>query len=491
MEFTTQHFIALLPLLITSATVVLVMLAIAWKRNHTLTFGLSVLGLNLALLSLLPALGVTPIEVTPLLLVDKFACYYMAVVLAATLACVTLTHAYLGGESGKGYPGNREELYLLMLLSAAGGLVLVSAQHLAGLFIGLELLSVPTYGMIAYAFFNKRSLEAGIKYMVLSAAGSAFLLFGMALLYAESGNLTFAGIGAKLAADGLPSMLAQLGVGMMLIGLSFKLSLVPFHLWTPDVYEGAPAPVAAFLATASKVAVFAVLLRLYQMSPATAGGWLNDLLTLIAIASIIFGNLLALLQNNLKRLLGYSSIAHFGYLLVALIASKGLAVEAVGVYLATYVLTSLGAFGVITLMSTPYSGRDADALYEYRGLFWRRPYLTAVLTVMMLSLAGIPLTAGFIGKFYVVAAGVQSQQWWLLAALVIGSAIGVFYYLRVMVTLFMVEPNLRRHDAPLHWGQQAGGVMLLFVALLAFFLGVYPQPLLELVQQATLVALLP
>lgn len=488
-EFTTQHFIALLPLLITSATIVLVMLAIAWKRNHAMTFGLSVLGLNLALLSLLPALDVTPIEVTPLLLVDKFACYYMALVLAATLACVTLIHAYLGGESGKGYPGNREELYLLMLLSAAGGLVLVSAQHLAGLFIGLELLSVPTYGMIAYAFFNKRSLEAGIKYMVLSAAGSAFLLFGMALLYAESGNLTFAGIGAKLAADGLPSMLAQIGMGMMLIGLAFKLSLVPFHLWTPDVYEGAPAPVAAFLATASKVAVFAVLLRLYQVSPAAAGGWLNDLLTLIAIASIIFGNLLALLQNNLKRLLGYSSIAHFGYLLVALIASKGLAVEAVGVYLATYVLTSLGAFGVITLMSTPYSGRDADALYEYRGLFWRRPYLTAVLTVMMLSLAGIPLTAGFIGKFYVVAAGVQSQQWWLLGALVLGSAIGVFYYLRVMVTLFMVEPNLRRHDAPLHWGQQAGGLMLLFVALLAFVLGVYPQPLLELVQHAGLTGL--
>lgn len=491
MLFTTQHFIALLPLLITSITAVVVMLAIAWKRNHSLTLVLSVLGLNLALLSLLPAAGVTPIEVTPLLLVDKFACFYMGLVLAATLACVTLIHAYLGGESGKGYPGNREELYLLMLLAVVGGLVLVSAQHLAGLFIGLELLSVPTYGMIAYAFFNKRSLEAGIKYMVLSAAGSAFLLFGMALLYAESGNLSFAGIGAKLAADGLPSLLAQLGMGMMLIGLAFKLSLVPFHLWTPDVYEGAPAPVAAFLATASKVAVFVVLLRLYQMSPAMAGGWLSDLLTLIAIASILFGNLLALLQNNLKRLLGYSSIAHFGYLLVALIASKGLAVEAVGVYLATYVLTSLGAFGVITLMSTPYSGRDCDALYQYRGLFWRRPYLTAVLTVMMLSLAGIPLTAGFIGKFYVVAAGVQSQQWWLLAALVIGSAIGVFYYLRVMVTLFMVEPNLQRQDAPFDWAQRAGGIMLMGVAALAFMLGVYPQPLLELVQQANLVALLP
>lgn len=485
-EFTLQHLIALLPLLVTSLTAVVVMLAIAAKRNHALTFILSVVGLNLALLSLIPALKVAPLEVTPLLLIDTFACYYMALVLAASLACITLIHAYLGGASGKGYPGNREELYLLVLLSAAGGLVLVSAQHLASLFIGLELLSVPTYGMIAYAFFNKRSLEAGIKYMVLSAAGSAFLLFGMALLYAESGNLAFADIGISLMRES--SQLVQIGIGMMLIGLAFKLSLVPFHLWTPDVYEGAPAPVAAFLATASKVAVFAVLLRLYQISPAMSGGWLNDLLSLIAIASILVGNLLALLQNNLKRLLGYSSIAHFGYLLVALVASKGLAVEAVGVYLATYVLTSLGAFGVITLMSTPYSGRDADALYEYRGLFWRRPYLTAVLTVMMLSLAGIPLTAGFIGKFYVIAAGVEAQLWWLLGAMVLGSAIGVFYYLRVMVTLFMREPNLHRHDAPFDWGQRAGGIMLLVVALLAFFLGVYPQPLLELVQQAGLVA---
>lgn len=486
-DFTLQHLIALLPLLVTSLTAIVVMLAIAARRNHAMTFILSVVGLNLALLSLIPALEVGPIEVTPLLLIDAFACYYMGLVLAASLACITLIHAYLGGNSGKGYPGNREELYLLVLLSAAGGLVLVSAQHLAGLFIGLELLSVPTYGMIAYAFFNKRSLEAGIKYMVLSAAGSAFLLFGMALLYAESGNLGFADIGASLAQES--SQLVQIGIGMMLIGLAFKLSLVPFHLWTPDVYEGAPAPVAAFLATASKVAVFAVLLRLYQISPAMSGGWLSDLLTLIAIASILFGNLLALLQNNLKRLLGYSSIAHFGYLLVALVASKGLAVEAVGVYLATYVLTSLGAFGVITLMSTPYSGRDADALYEYRGLFWRRPYLTAVLTVMMLSLAGIPLTAGFIGKFYVIAAGVEAQLWWLLGAMVLGSAIGVFYYLRVMVTLFMREPNMHRHDAPFDWGQRAGGIMLLVVALLAFFLGVYPQPLLELVQHAGLVAL--
>jgi len=484
MQLTLSHFIALLPLLIVGATVVVVMLGIAWRRSHELTFMLSAGGLNLALLSIIPALKVTPLAVTSLLLVDHFALYYTGLTLVATLACLTLTHAYLGkGQAQEGFPGNREELYLLMLLAAAGGVVLVSTEHLAGLFIGLELLSVPLYGMVGYAFFNRHSLEAAIKYMVLSATGSAFLLFGMALLYGETGSLVFSVIGQAAITD-----LTRLGIGLMLVGLAFKLSLVPFHLWTPDVYQGAPAPVATFLATASKVGVFAVLVRLFEMSPATADGWLNTLLTLIAIASILVGNLLALLQSNLKRLLSYSSIAHFGYLLVALIASNGLALETVGVYLASYVLTSLGAFGVVTLVSTPFKERDADALYDYRGLFWRRPYLTAVLAVMMLSLAGIPLTAGFIGKFYVLATGVDAKLWWLMGAMVIGSAIGVFYYLRVMVTLFLVEPGMRRHDAPQAWGQQVGGIMLLLVAALTLLIGVYPQPLLDLVQHAGLAA---
>lgn len=232
--------------------------------------------------------------------------------------------------------------------------------------------------------------------------------------------------------------------------------------------------------------MFAVLLRLYLQSPAMAGGWLENLLALFAIGSILIGNLLALTQSNLKRLLGYSSIAHFGYITIALIAGKGLAQEAIALYLVTYVITSLGAFGVIALMSTPFKGRDCDALYEYRGLFWRRPYLTAVLTLMMLSLAGIPLTAGFIGKFFIIATGVQSQLWWLLGVMVIGSGIAVFYYLRVMVTLFLVEPNLRRYDAPMNWNVRAGGIMLLAIAVLAFFFGVYPQPLLELVKLAVL-----
>jgi NADH-quinone oxidoreductase subunit N len=340
--------------------------------------------------------------------------------------------------------------------------------------------------MVAYAFRETRSLEGGIKYMVLSAAASAFLLFGMALLYAQAGTLSFSGVGAVLSQQATYSPLVLAGVALMITGLGFKLSLAPFHLWTPDVYEGAPAPVGAFLATASKVAVFAALLRFFYVSPAAREGLLFEVLAVISVASIAIGNLLALNQNNLKRLLGYSSIAHFGYILVAIVAHGPLSVEAVGVYLITYQATTLGAFGVVALMSSPFGGQDADAVFDYRGLFWRRPYLTAVLTVMMLSLAGIPLTAGFIGKFYIVTVGVAQQLWWLMGAVVIGSAIGLYYYLRVMVTLYLPAPGMRRYDAPLQWGQQAGGYMVILLILATLAMGVFPQPMLQLVNAATI-----
>ncbi len=485
MNLTRESFIALSPLLITSATAVLVMLSIAIRRQHWWNATLTAIGLNAALASLYFAAQVGPQAVTPLLMIDGYALFYMAIILVATLGCATLAHAYM-----EGYQGNREEMYLLLTLAASGGLVLACSRHFASLFIGIELLSVPVYAMVAYLFREKRSLEAGIKYMVLSAVASAFLLFGMALLYSQYGSLRFSDFVAHLGmVVSAPIIFA--GMAMMVVGLGFKLSLAPFHLWTPDVYEGAPAPVGAFLATASKVAVFAVLLRFIVEAPAARMGLLRDVFTAIAIASIVIGNLLALTQSNLKRLLGYSSIAHFGYVLVIVIAGINirteLVLEGVGVYLLTYVVTTLGAFGVVTLMSSPYAGHDADALSHYRGLFWRRPYLSGVLTAMMLSLAGIPITAGFIGKFYALKAGVDAHLWLLLGAVVLGSAMGLYYYLRVMVTSFLAAPGMARYDAELKWGQQAGGIMVLALTALMFFLGMYPQPIIEMIQRATLV----
>lgn len=478
MPLTLQDLVSLLPLLVTAATAVVVMLAIAIRRHHDGNATLTVIGLNLALASVvLVALLRQPHTVTSLLVVDGYACFFMVLILASTLACATLAHAYL-----RQFEGNREEFYLLLVLAACGGIVLACSRHLASLFIGLELLSVPVYGMVAYTFRQSRSLEAGVKYLVLSASASAFLLFGMALLYAQSGTLEFAGLGAQLGASRAIDPVLMAGVGMLLVGLAFKLSLVPFHLWTPDVYEGAPAPVGAFLASASKVAVLAVLVRFIYATPAAHHLVVRELLAALAIASILFGNLLALQQSNLKRLLGYSSIAHFGYVLVAVVIGGNLGIQAIAIYMMVYVVATLAAFGAVALMSSPSGQDDADALFSYRGLFWQRPLLSSVLTVTLLSLAGIPMTAGFIGKFAVIMVGASQGLWLMLLVMVIGSAIGVFYYLRAMIALYMAVPGMRRHDVELGWGQRMGGIMVLAMAALMLLLGIYPQPALEVIR---------
>lgn len=481
MTITPQHLIALLPLLIVGLSVVVVMLSIAWRRNHFVNATLTVVGLNVALLSLFFVGQAGPMDVTPLLRVDGYSMLYTGLVILASLATCTFAYPWL-----EGYTDNREEFYLLVLIAALGGVVLASANHLAALFIGIELISLPLFGLIGYAFRQKRSLEAAIKYMILSAAASSFLLFGMALVYADSGNLGFQALGKSLGDGMLQQPLLLAGLGMMIVGLGFKLSLVPFHLWTPDVYQGAPAPVSTFLATASKIAIFGVVMRLFMYAPVTDSEAVRTVLAIIAFASILFGNLMAISQSNIKRLLGYSSIAHLGYLLVALIAvqTHQLSLETVGVYLAGYLFSSLGAFGVVSLMSSPYRGPDADSLYSYRGLFWHRPILSAVMTVMMLSLAGIPMTLGFIGKFYVIAVGVNAHLWWLTGAVVLGSAIGLYYYLRVTVSLYLSPPELLQRDTPANWAFTAGGVVVLISAILVLLLGIYPQPLINLVQMA-------
>ena len=477
MTITPQQLIALLPLLIVGLTVVVVMLSIAWRRNHFLNATLSVIGLNVALVSLWFVGQTGAMDVTPLMRVDGYAMLYTGLVLLASLATCTFAYPWL-----EGYTDNKDEFYLLVLIAALGGILLANANHLAALFLGIELISLPLFGLIGYAFRQKRSLEASIKYTILSAAASSFLLFGMALVYANSGSLSF----VTLANSTMHEPLLLAGLGMMIVGLGFKLSLVPFHLWTPDVYQGAPAPVSTFLATASKIAIFGVVMRLFLYMPVGDSEAVRVVLGIIAFASIIFGNLMALSQTNIKRLLGYSSISHLGYLLVALIALRSgqMSMEAVGVYLAGYLFSSLGAFGVVSLMSSPYRGPDADSLFSYRGLFWHRPILSAVMTVMMLSLAGIPMTLGFIGKFYVLAVGVNAHLWWLTAGVVIGSAIGLYYYLRVAVSLYLSAPQQLNRDAPTNWQYSAGGIVVLISALLVLILGIWPQPLISIVQLA-------
>ena len=462
--------LALLPLLLLAGTAVVVMLGIAAKRSHALTAGLTLAGFAASFLSIFASAPLVPRQVTSLLLVDRYALFYIGLIIASAAAVAVLSYQYFAKHDGQ-----REELYLLLVLSTLGCGVLVTSVHFASLLLGLEILSISLYGMVAYFTSRGQALEAGIKYLILASASAGFLLFGMALIYADRGTLSFSSI-LNLSLDGSSLALLLPGIALSVTGIGFKLGVVPFHLWTPDVYQGAPAPVAAFVATTSKTAVVGLLLR-YLLAGTQQSRAVFFLLSVIAVASMCAGNLLALRQNNVKRVLAYSSIAHFGYILVAFLAGSTITAAAIAFYLVAYTVTLLAAFGIVTVLSTPED--DAEDLEEYRGLFWRRPVLASVFTAVLLSLAGIPATMGFVGKFYILASGANASAWPLMIVLVLTSVIGLFYYLRIVVTLFSEGPQLQSSKQRLKWGS---AVVLGGLAVLLIGFGVYPAPLLTLIR---------
>ena len=464
-----RDILALLPILVISVTAVLVMMGIAWKRSPVLAAGLTFVGLAGAFLSIFAAVPLAPRQVTSLLLVDRFALFYMGLIIASALVVAALSYDYF-----KNRDEHREELYVLLLIATAGCAVLVASTHFVSFLLGLEILSVSLYALIAYVKDRNQALEAGIKYLILASASAAFLLFGMALIYADVGTMEFSRI-REVSLGGSSFALLAPGVGLIVTGIGFKLGVVPFHLWTPDVYEGAPAPVAAFVATTSKSAMVALLLRYAFLSGALEYRGVFLVFTLIAIASMCAGNLLALQQRNIKRILAYSSIANFGYILVGFLAGGAMANEAVSFYLVAYSATILTAFGIVTVLSGPE--READDIEDYRGLFWRRPVIAAVLTVAMLSLAGIPATMGFLSKFYVLAAGADAAAWPLILILVITSVAGLFYYLRIVVALYSPPDH-----APVQAVSRSGAAVVVALSVLLIWFGVYPAPLFRLVR---------
>jgi NADH-quinone oxidoreductase subunit N len=467
----------LLPLFILGGASIVVMIAIAIRRSHALALWLALIGLALAFASLWVVAPEAPRQVTDLLVIDKYTLFYLGLIIAATFAVAILSYAYF-----ERHDGDPEEFYVLLLVAALGSAVLVASSHFISFFLGLEILSVALYALNAYLATRRLPLEAGIKYLILAASSAAFLLFGMALIYAELGTMDFVRIREMLTASpDVSRMILLAGSALIITGFGFKLALVPFHLWTPDIYEGAPAPVTAFVATVSKGAMFALLLRYFYWSGSHHFGAVFLVFTIIAIASMIAGNILAMMQRNVKRILAYSSIAHMGYVLVAFQAGGNLAVEAVTFYLVAYFITTIGAFGVITMLSN--GERDADDIEDYRGLFWRRPALAAVFTAMLLSLAGIPVTAGFVAKFYVVAVGASSAIWLLVLVLIVTSVFGLYYYLRIVVAMYSgLHEEAGAPASPLVPALSAsGGFVLAVLTVLLIWVGVYPATLLQII----------
>jgi NADH-quinone oxidoreductase subunit N len=331
------------------------------------------------------------------------------------------------------------EYYALLLTSAAGMVLLVGAQNLVTLFLGLELLSIPLYVLCATEMRREHSLESGLKYLIIGSVGSATFLYGLAFLYGATGSTDFSGIARALAAgDLLDDPLLLTGIALSVVGLAFKASIAPFHAWTPDVYEGAPTPVTAFMATATKAAAFGIALRLFDVALADASGDWGPALATLATISILVGNVGALGQTSIKRMLAWSSVAQAGYILAGVVVGSRLGIQATVFYLAVYTVMNLAAFAVV--VARERESGVGDDIAGFVGLGASRPLLAGAMTVALLGLAGIPATAGFIGKFFLIEATVDGDYTWLGVMIVIGSMISLAYYLRLLAVMWMQDP---------------------------------------------------
>lgn len=380
----------------------------------------------------------------------------------------------------------RPELYPLVTFATVGMMLMGASADLIVIFLGLELLSVSLYVLTALAYHQLASKEAGLKYLLLGAFSSAFLLYGVALVYGASGSTRLAPLGGVGGRELDPLALA--GLALVLVGLAFKVSAVPFHLWTPDVYQGAPTPVTALMSVGAKAAGFAALLRVLVLGfPGLAEQWVLPVAVLAALTMVV-GNLVALVQENVKRLLAYSSIAHAGYILVGVAAFQpaagagplpgGLAVSGVLFYLLAYTFTNLGAFAVVASVAD----REGEHLEisEWAGLAGRRPLLAAAMTLFLVSLTGLPPTGGFLGKFYLFSAAVQAGLAWLAVVGVITSVVSAYFYLRIVVVMFM-----REREEPLAAATTAAGSWAVALCGLGTLLtGVLPGPLVQWLQRA-------
>ncbi len=470
-----NDILSILPMVILAGGSLITMLLVAMKRNHELTFLFAMGVLACAFAAIFIVVPHLPHSIGDLFLMDYFGLFYQALILLAAMTVTVFSYFSIRNF----FPGKRkEEYYLLLMFATLGAGMMVISTHFISFFVSLEILSVSLYSLIGYYRERTKPIEAGVKYLIIAAMSSAFLLFGMALIYAITGNMAFQNLSESFATlNKTASLMAVAGWGMMIVGIGFKLAVVPFHMWTPDVYEGASSPVSAFIASISKGAMVAVLIRIFVLADLYHFDNIIQVFTAISILSMLIGNLLALLQKNIKRLLAYSSIAHFGYALVALISGAAIGPQAATFYVTTYFVAILAAFGLVTLISQ--TDKEAVKMKDYRGLFWRKPFLAAIFTIVLLSLAGIPLTAGFMGKYFLLTAGVGSAEWALVFVLVISSVIGLFYYLR-LIGVMMKKKKGKVAEA--RTSLVFSGVFVLAVlGALIVWIGVYPTWLMELV----------
>jgi NADH-quinone oxidoreductase subunit N len=467
--------IRLLPeIILAVAGTLLMVLTPALSRRPTGAFGhLSILALFAALVATVFAYQSQGPAFGGMLLVDGFATFFRALVIVVGILTVLSSYRFLlrqGAETG--------EYHSLLLFSIAGQCLMVAANDLIVIFIGLEISSIASYVLAGYLRDDKRSSEAALKYFLLGSFATAFFLYGVAMMYGATGTINLSA--ARSVAMGqsgpapLPIFLGA-AAALMFVGLGFKVSAAPFQIWAPDVYQGAPSPVTAFLSTGPKAAAFAIFLRIFMTAFEPGGGGWQPLVWFSALASMTIGNFAALTQPNIKRMLAYSSIAHAGYVLVALTARSGTGAAAAMFYLAAYALMNIGAFAVVGQLSG--KGERYQNVEDMAGLGQKQPVMAALFSIFLLSLIGVPLTGGFFGKFYIFKAALDSHLYWLTVLGLLNSAVAAYYYLRVLVMMYFREPA----EATLDVEPPAAGLRTALIVSAAgtLLLGILPGWLLD------------
>ena len=405
-----------------------------------------------------------------MLMVDGFATFFRVLVMSVGILAILPSYSFLARQEAE-----TSEYHALLLFSIAGQCLMASANDLIIVFIGLEISSIASYVLAGYLRDDKRSNEAALKYFLLGSFATAFFLYGVALVYGTTGTVSLTGVRDSIVVQDQSLVFLGLSAALMFVGLAFKVSAAPFQIWAPDVYQGAPTPVSAFLSAGPKAAAFAVFLRIFLTAFGPIGRAWEPLVWLVAILSMTIGNFAALLQTNVKRMLAYSSIAHAGYVLVALTARSEVGTAAAMFYLAGYAFMNIGAFAVVSHISD--KGEKYQDIQDLAGLGRKQPLTAALFTIYLLSLIGVPLTAGFFGKFYIFKAALDSHLVWLTVLGLLNSAVGAFYYLRILVMMYMHEPGEAVSNIkPLTPSMR---LALILPAAGTLFLGMFPSWLLE------------
>jgi NADH-quinone oxidoreductase subunit N len=476
-----DHFWALLPEIVLSLWGMMLLLVDVFQKGRNtgpsrpMIPWLAIAGLAVTAAANLWLLGVTESGTAGIVAVDGFRVFANFIMLTAAAMAILIS---IGYPESTGI--NRGEFYVLILLATVGMMLMAGTRDLMLLFLALELMSIAIYVLVGFNRSDPRSAEGSLKYFLLGAFSSAFLLYGIALVWGSSGSTNLAEIGTEVSGGLASSPMFLTGAALLVVGLGFKVAAIPFHMWTPDAYDGAPTPITALMATGVKAAAFAAFIRVFAVAFGGAYEVWSPVLWWLAILTMFGANLIALTQGSVKRMLAYSSIAHAGYLLVALLSANAYGAAAFLFYLLTYTLMTAGAFGIVIANSR--GGRERIALQDYAGFGWQQPVLGAVFAIFLLSLAGFPLTGGFIGKLYILRAAISAGYQELAVALVMASLISYFYYLRVVVVMYMrpaSEENSSRLpvSGPLRFAVSfaAAAVLILFF---------YPAPFLTAAQQS-------